>query len=130
MNQYGESPWTDERVEILRKLWADGLSGSEVARRLGGFDHCEDGGRRAVCGKVHRLGLPHRLTHVRVASGPRKQRAARVPKTPRPPRNMHIARVKPIPAPVAKPNKFDASPASQAAMALLGKAYKREGLSL
>ncbi len=47
--------WTDERVALLRKLWAEGLSASEIARELG------DGiTRNAVIGKVHRLGLPGR----------------------------------------------------------------------
>ena len=43
--------WTDERVELLKKLWADGLSASQIAAELGGVT------RNAVIGKVHRLGL-------------------------------------------------------------------------
>lgn len=43
--------WTDERVTTLRKLWAEGLSASQVAKQMGGLT------RSAVCGKVHRLGL-------------------------------------------------------------------------
>ncbi len=27
--------WTDERVELLRKLWAEGLSASQIAAELG-----------------------------------------------------------------------------------------------
>lgn len=50
--------WTDERVELLTKLWADGLSGAQCAAQLGGFENCQDGGRCAVLGKVDRLGLP------------------------------------------------------------------------
>ena len=46
--------WTDERVELLKKLWADGLSASQVAGELGGIT------RNAVIGKVHRLGLSGR----------------------------------------------------------------------
>ena len=52
--------WTDERVELLKKLWADGLSATQVAAELGGFADYPDGGRSAVCGKVHRLGLSGR----------------------------------------------------------------------
>lgn len=52
--------WTDERVTLLKELWAMGLSASQIAGRLGGFSHCADGGRSAVCGKVDRLGLPTR----------------------------------------------------------------------
>ena len=29
--------WTDERVELLKKLWSDGLSASQIAGELGGF---------------------------------------------------------------------------------------------
>src|SRR3954447_3870622 len=46
--------WTDERVERLKKLWADGLSASQIAGELGGVT------RNAVIGKVHRLGLSGR----------------------------------------------------------------------
>lgn len=43
--------WTDERIEQLKALWAEGLSASQVARVLGGVT------RNAVIGKVHRMGL-------------------------------------------------------------------------
>ena len=47
--------WTDERVELLGKLWQDGLSASQIAGQLGlGVT------RNAVIGKVHRLGLAGR----------------------------------------------------------------------
>ncbi len=46
--------WTDERVELLKKLWSDGLSASQIAAELGGIT------RNAVIGKVHRLGLSGR----------------------------------------------------------------------
>ena len=46
--------WTDERVEKLKKLWAEGLSASQIAAQLGGVS------RNAVIGKVHRLNLPGR----------------------------------------------------------------------
>lgn len=52
--------WTDERVEILKKLWAEGLSASQIAGRLGGVT------RNAVIGKVHRLGLSGRATTSRM----------------------------------------------------------------
>ena len=53
--------WTDERVEMLKKLWAEGLSASQVAKQLGGVT------RNAVIGKVHRLGLSGRATPSRPA---------------------------------------------------------------
>lgn len=46
--------WTDERVEILKKLWRDGLSASHIASQLGGVT------RNAVIGKVCRLNLSGR----------------------------------------------------------------------
>lgn len=46
--------WTDERVDLLRRLWEEGLSASQVASQLGGVS------RNAVIGKVHRLGLSGR----------------------------------------------------------------------
>jgi GcrA cell cycle regulator len=60
--------WTDERVELLKKLWAEGLSASQIAARLGGVT------RNAVIGKVHRLGLSGRATSSR-SSSPRPRRA-------------------------------------------------------
>jgi GcrA cell cycle regulator len=48
--------WTDERIELLRKLWSEGLSASQIATRIGGGIT-----RNAVIGKVHRLGLEGRM---------------------------------------------------------------------
>jgi GcrA cell cycle regulator len=69
--------WTDERVDLLKKLWAEGLSASQIAGRLGGVT------RNAVIGKVHRLGLSGRATSSR-SSGPRPRRN-HVPRAPRAP---------------------------------------------
>jgi GcrA cell cycle regulator len=60
--------WTDERVDLLKRLWSEGLSASQIAGELGGVT------RNAVIGKVHRLGLSGR------AKAP-SQQAAR-PKKP------------------------------------------------
>lgn len=48
--------WTDDRVTLLKRLWTDGLSASQIAKQLGGVT------RNAVIGKVHRLGLAGRAT--------------------------------------------------------------------
>ena len=64
--------WTDERVEVLKKLWLDGLSASQIAKQLGGVT------RNAVIGKVHRLGLSGRAAP--------SQPARQVFKAPRPAR--------------------------------------------
>ena len=47
--------WTDERVELLRQLWLDGKSASQISAELG-----QGLTRNAVIGKVHRLGLSGR----------------------------------------------------------------------
>jgi GcrA cell cycle regulator len=48
--------WTDDRVELLKKMWAEGKSASQIAKELGSVT------RNAVIGKVHRLGLSSRGT--------------------------------------------------------------------
>jgi len=47
--------WTDERVELLKKMWSEGQSASQIAKELGAVT------RNAVIGKVHRLGLSNRV---------------------------------------------------------------------
>ena len=59
--------WTDERVEQLKKLWAEGLSASQIAAQLGGVS------RNAVIGKVHRLKLSARG---RATAAPTRQKKA------------------------------------------------------
>ena len=63
--------WTDERVELLKKLWSDGLSASQIAGELGGIT------RNAVIGKVHRLGLSGRAKSP--SAGVARPRKARAP---------------------------------------------------
>ena len=46
--------WTPERVAILKKMWSEGQSASQIAGELGEVT------RNAVIGKVHRLGLSNR----------------------------------------------------------------------
>lgn len=73
--------WTDERVELLKKLWQDGLSASQIAKQLGGVT------RNAVIGKVHRLGLSGRATPSKPArpafKAPRPAPRAAAPAAPR-----------------------------------------------
>ena len=74
--------WTDERVELLKKLWQDGLSASQIAKQLGGVT------RNAVIGKVHRLGLSGRAAPSKPArtvfKAPRPARpVAAAPSAPR-----------------------------------------------
>src|SRR3974390_1504525 len=57
--------WTNERVDLLKSLWAEGRSASAIAAHIGGVT------RNAVIGKVNRLGLAGRLT------APRRPRSLR-----------------------------------------------------
>ncbi|MDX2288000.1 MAG: GcrA family cell cycle regulator [Hyphomicrobiaceae bacterium] len=66
--------WTVERVELLKKLWSEGLSASQIAGRLGGVT------RNAVIGKVHRLGLSGRATTSRIKQHRPRTRLATQPK--------------------------------------------------
>ena len=68
--------WTDDRVELLKKLWADGLSASQIASRLGGIT------RNAVIGKVHRLGLAGRATTSRSRTPRPRNRVSHLPLRP------------------------------------------------
>ena len=69
--------WNDERVELLKRLWAEGFSASQIASRLGGVT------RNAVIGKVHRLGLSGRATSSRSSSPrPRRVQAPRQHRAP------------------------------------------------
>jgi GcrA cell cycle regulator len=63
--------WTDERVNLLKKLWMEGFSASQIAAELGSVT------RNAVIGKVHRLGLSGRAKTPSSSGGSRPKRAAR-----------------------------------------------------
>jgi len=79
MNDERGTGWTDNRVELLKKLWADGLSASQIAGELGGIT------RNAVIGKVHRLGLSGRAkSPSSAAQRPRKARAPHMMRVARP----------------------------------------------
>ncbi|WP_417685167.1 GcrA family cell cycle regulator [Roseibium sp.] len=62
--------WTNERVELLKKLWTEGHSASQIANELGGVT------RNAVIGKVHRLGLSGRAKAPAPAAKPRRSRSS------------------------------------------------------
>lgn len=67
--------WTDERVDLLQRLWAEGHSASQIAKQLGGVT------RNAVIGKVHRLGLSNRAAP-RDAANDEAPPAAETPAAP------------------------------------------------
>ncbi|HEY4200900.1 MAG TPA: GcrA family cell cycle regulator [Devosiaceae bacterium] len=87
--------WTDERVELLKKLWMEGLSASQIAAEL------SDGvTRNAVIGKVHRLKLSAR---------------AKPSSAPRPRTNNNT--VRPAPRRVASPSGGGSSHAHTSSVA-------------
>ncbi|MGS4945661.1 GcrA family cell cycle regulator [Meridianimarinicoccus sp. RP-17] len=67
--------WTEDRVETLKKMWADGQSASQIAKELGGVT------RNAVIGKVHRLGLSNRTGGAAPAGDPAEAQPAPVTET-------------------------------------------------
>lgn len=74
--------WTEERVELLKTLWAEGLSAAQIANKMGGVT------RNAVIGKVHRLGLSGRATPAkpqrgRIAAPERREEQPAAPAAPR-----------------------------------------------
>lgn len=93
--------WSEERVQLLRKLWAEGLSASQIAKQLGGVT------RNAVIGKVHRLGLAGRATPSRPAKRP--VRAAARPRQlgPSVPRLRPASTLPSVVIPELEPMKFE-----------------------
>ncbi|MBR0657317.1 GcrA family cell cycle regulator, partial [Plastoroseomonas arctica] len=64
--------WTQEAIERLQALWAEGHSTAEIGRRMGVS-------KNAVVGKAHRLNLSARPSPIRRDAQPRAER----PRTPR-----------------------------------------------
>lgn len=109
--------WTDERVELLGKLWGEGLSASQIAALLGGGVT-----RNAVIGKVHRLGLSGRTKagQPAAASRPAKARPPAAPAAPVPvvaprPRLVASAPEADLPAAFAPPPAPEPPAAAEAA---------------
>jgi len=66
--------WTDERVELLRKLRLEGFSASKIAAQL-----ANGVTRNAVIGKMHRLGLSGR---VKPPAPPQPRLRSKLPPSP------------------------------------------------
>ena len=108
--------WSDERVEKLKKMWAEGQSASQIAKELGGVT------RNAVIGKVHRLGLSNRNG----SGGGTTTEAAPKPKpAAAKPRGKAKPAAKPAPKPEPKPELAEeetteaASPPASRAKAII-----------
>ena len=94
--------WSDERVELLKKLWGEGQSASQIAKELGGVT------RNAVIGKVHRLGLSNRNGS---GGGAASESAAKAKPAPKAEAKAKPA-AKPAPKPDPKPRLMSAWPSS------------------
>lgn len=70
--------WTQELISELTRLWGEGLSTSEIGKRLGIS-------KNAVVGKAHRLSLPSRPSPIR-----------RIPGQPRKPSMPRLRKVVPV----------------------------------
>lgn len=72
----GAGCWTDERVALLKALWAKGLSGTTIARQLAtvGEPPPRPITRSSVIGKVYRLRLPIRGKATPVTQAKRKRK--------------------------------------------------------
>ena len=95
--------WTEERIERLKKMWADGATASQIADELGGVS------RNAVIGKAHRLGLEQRPSPVK--AGEEKEAKKAAPATP----------------PAAKPAPRAEAPAAHAPQAAPPRAAPQRG---
>ena len=93
--------WSDERVELLKKLWGEGQSASQIAKELGGVT------RNAVIGKVHRLGLSNRNGSGGGAASESAAKAKPAPKAE--------AKAKPAAKPAPKPDPKPAADEKPAA---------------
>lgn len=124
--------WTDERIERLKAMWAEGKTASAIADDLGGVS------RNAVIGKAHRLGLDSRPSPVKPgedksASAPAASAAAPAPTSAPASERSAPSRVKEKPAIAAilesaapmpddeLPAAPDAAPAPAAAVPAAGK---------
>lgn len=74
--------WTEDRVKLLEQLWGEGLSCSQIAKRIGAGVS-----RNAVIGKALRLGLPKRNADANRMSTLRVRKFAPGMPTTKPARN-------------------------------------------
>jgi len=88
MRRPAPTPWSDEKCDELRRLWAAGYSASDIAAELDiGVSRC------GVIGKARRLGLAARKTPEFKPGPPR----------PRPPKLRRAVFIAPVPPPEPPP---------------------------
>jgi GcrA cell cycle regulator len=104
--------WTEERVEVLKKLWLDGHSASQIAKQLGGVT------RNAVIGKVHRLGLSGRATPSQPARPAFKAPRPARPATSSPHIQRRVAEHHVAPTPVVRAAPYVEAPGTATVLTL------------
>ena len=67
--------WTDEMVEELKRLWAEGVTTGEIGRRL-------NISKNSIVGKVHRLGLSGRPSPIKKKTDSEKTEKVTKPAKP------------------------------------------------
>lgn len=82
--------WTDEMVNDLRKMWAEGLTTGEIGKRLGVS-------KNSIVGKVHRLGLSGRPSPIK------KKEESQTPAAAKPAKAPEEKKIKPKAAPTPAP---------------------------
>ncbi len=115
--------WTEERIELLKKLWAEGHSASQIGKMLGVS-------KNAVVGKAHRMKLAARPSPIKRSAksdgtkkdAPAKKAAPKAAKPaapaapkPAPKPAPAPAAAKPVAAPVPPKPKAPVAPAARVA---------------
>ena len=100
--------WTDERIAMLKTLWEEGRSASQIAELMG-----ESLSRNAVIGKAHRLGLASRPSPLK----PSEAKTIAVTETPAAPARARPARAAPVAAATRADKPAADTPAAEAAPA-------------
>src|ERR687889_672358 len=96
--------WTEEGIDRLKSMWAEGATASQIADELGGVS------RNAVIGKAHRLGLEQRPSPVKPGEEKEaKKTAAPAPaaSAPRPAPPRRLVPAKPSPDVADKTSLLD-----------------------
>lgn len=76
--------WTDERVEMLRKLCADGLSAGQMREELGGIT------RNSIIGKARRMGFGFTSQPGKPKQGPKPRGHRKTPFVDRKPPKFNV----------------------------------------
>ena len=96
--------WTDEMIEKLRQMWKQGLTTSEIAKKIGVS-------KNSIVGKVHRLNLTARPSPIKKKEEapleqPVRKTAEKEPKSTKPVKKIKIETVEISPA-VAVPSTVE-----------------------